>query len=169
MARSLPSVVAIVLATVLVPAAGPARGQGGPPPAVIGGVTTYTVRIAATARDLDGKALGEPFVFSFETEAMALRGTSPSNGQVFVDFSTDLYISLWFNTFIVRSTLQSAWSIVPPVNGQFLWNNDSSVAFRPTQPLLPNTKYTVTIGGVRDLHGSTLPSPYEFAFVTRPQ
>ena len=44
MARSLPSVVAIVLATVLVPAAGPARGQGGPPPAVIGGVTTYTVR-----------------------------------------------------------------------------------------------------------------------------
>jgi hypothetical protein len=134
--------------------------------------TMYRVRIEATARDLDGRPLPEPFEFSFETEAVAIRGTSPANGQVFVDYSTDLRISLSFNTYIVRSTLVAAWSIVPAASGQFVWhpNENTSVYFQPSSPLAPNTKYTVTISGaIRDLHGSTLPSPYSFAFVTRPQ
>ena len=132
--------------------------------------TTYTVHIAATARDLDGTPLPRPFEFSFETEPVAVRGTYPGNGQVFVDFSTNLQIYLTFDTYIVRSTLAPAWSIVPAASGQFTWNDNYSVYFRPNAPLVPNTKYTVTIGGaLQDLHGSTLASPYSFAFVTRPE
>jgi hypothetical protein len=133
-------------------------------------LTNYTVRVEATARDLDGIPLDEPFEFSFETEPVLLGNTMPSNGQVFVDYSTDLRIYLWFNTYIVRSTLTTAWSIVPPAAGQFIWRDNTNVYFSPTVPLVPNTKYTVTIGGaLRDLHGSSLPSPYSFAFVTRPE
>ncbi len=132
-------------------------------------LTTYTVRIEDTARDLDGTPLPQPFEFSFATEPVAIRSTSPSNGQVFVDFTTNLRIYLWFNTYIVRSTLTPAWSIVPPASGQFYWTDNTFVYFQPNAPLAPNTKYTITIGGaMRDLHGSTLPSPTSFAFVTRP-
>lgn len=134
--------------------------------------TTYRIRIADTARDLDGVRLPEPFEFSFETEAVALRGTSPSNGTVFVDYTTSLRIYLSFNTYIVRSTLPAAWSIVPAVNGNFVWepNSNTSVYFQPAAELASNTKYTVTIGSaLQDLHGSSLPAPYTFAFVTRPQ
>jgi hypothetical protein len=133
-------------------------------------LTTYTVHIDATARDLDGTPLAGPFEFSFGTEAVAIRGTSPSNGQVFVDFSTNLRVYLSFSTYIVRSTLAQAWSIVPAANGQFIWSDNTSVSFEPNAPLAPNTKYTVTISGaMQDLHGSTLASPYSFAFVTRPE
>jgi hypothetical protein len=132
--------------------------------------TTYTVHIDATARDLDGLPLGTPFEFSFETEPVAIRSVSPSNGQVFVDFSTNLRIYLAFNTYIVRSTLAPAWSIVPAASGQFVWSDNTSVYFQPYAPLSPNTRYTVTIdAALRDLHGSSLPSPYSFAFVTRPE
>ena len=132
-------------------------------------LTTYTVHIDATARDLDGRPLPEPFQFSFETEPVALRGTSPSNGQVFVDFTTNLRVYFSFNTYIVRSTLAPAWSIAPAASGQFVWSDNTSVYFQPTAPLVPNTRYTVTIGtAMQDLHGSALPRPYSFAFVTRP-
>lgn len=132
-------------------------------------LTTYTVRIDDTARDLDGNPLERPFEFSFETEPMAIRNTSPSSGQVFVDFSTNLRIHLSFNTYIVRSTLVPAWSIVPPASGQFVWNDNTFVYFQPSAPLAPNTMYTITIGtAIQDLHGSTLSGPYSFAFVTRP-
>lgn len=132
--------------------------------------TAYTVNIAAGARDLDGVPLPGPFVFSFETEPVAVRYTFPGNGQVFVDFSTQLRIGVSFNTYIVRSTLAPAWSIVPGAAGQFVWNDNNDVYFQPSAPLAPNTKYTVTLGtAMRDLHGTALPAPYEFAFVTRPE
>lgn len=132
--------------------------------------TTYAVHIGTSAEDLDGVPLPEPFQFSFDTEAVAIRSTSPGNGQIFVDFSTDLRIHLWFNTYIVRSTLASAWSTSPAAAGQFVWTDNTNVYFRPATPLLPNTRYTVTIGdALRDLHGASLPAPYAFAFVTRPE
>ncbi len=132
-------------------------------------LTTYTVHIDDTARDLDGSPLPQPYEFSFTTEPVAVRGSSPANGQVFADFTTNLRIVLWFNTYIVRSTLAQAWSIVPPVSGQFYWTDNTYLYFQPTVPLAPNTKYTVTIGAaMRDLHGARLPVPFSFAFVTRP-
>lgn len=132
--------------------------------------TTYRVRIADTARDRDGVRLPEPFEFSFTTEAVAVRSTSPSNGQVFVDYSTNLRVYLSFNTYIVRSSYEAAWSIVPAANGYFEWEDNTRVYFRPTTPLVPNALYTITFGpALRDLHGTGLPQPFSFAFVTRPQ
>ena len=132
--------------------------------------STYQVRIEDTARDLDGVFLTEPYEFSFETEAVKIQSVHPTNGQVFVDYSTNLRVYLRFNTYIVRSTLPTAWSIVPSAAGQFVWDDNQYVYFQPTAALVPNTKYTITIDqSIRDLHGSTISSPYAFAFVTRPQ
>ena len=59
---------------------------------------------------------------------------------------------------------------MPAVSGQFVWIDNTYVYFRPSTPLLPNTKYTVRIGtAVQDLHGSTVATPLTFAFVTRPE
>jgi hypothetical protein len=58
----------------------------------------------------------------------------------------------------------AAWTIVPAAAGQFVWypESNTNVSFQPSSPLVPNTKYTVTIG-------AALAEPYSFAFVTRPE
>jgi hypothetical protein len=130
----------------------------------------YVVRIGVGAMDLDGVPLPEPFEFSFETQPVSIRYVSPPNGTVFVDFSPQLRITLSFNTYIVRSTFAPAFSISPPVAGELLWESNNNVTFRPGERLGSNTKYTVTVANTfQDLHGSTMPSPYSFAFVTRPE
>ncbi|MCD6165792.1 Ig-like domain-containing protein [bacterium] len=133
--------------------------------------TTYIIRIDSTAKDLDGNPLDEPFQFSFRTEPVRIRKTSPQNGEIYVDRWPKIYI--YFNTYMIRSTLPGAFSILPSVEGNFYWDDDdpTKVYFRPQgTSLLPNTKYTVTIDTtVLDLHGTPLKEPYQFSFVTRPE
>ena len=137
--------------------------------------TEYSIYIDSTAEDLDGNRLGEPFEFSFTTAAVSLTNTTPRNGELFVDYS-DLYITMYFNTYMIKSTVESAFSINPHVNGTFVWGtkyNSSSktiISFRPSQNLAPNSKYTVTLDNTaQDLFGSKLKVPYTFAFITRPE
>lgn len=136
--------------------------------------TTYTIGIDSTAEDLDGIELGYPFSFSFSTAQVAVRNTRPGNGELFVGPST--YITLWFNTYMVKSTVENAFTITPDVSGSFSWgtghseNDKTAITFNPSSLLSPNTKYTVSVGtGAEDLFGSKMKEAYEFSFVTRPE
>ncbi|MBI3365935.1 MAG: Ig-like domain-containing protein, partial [Ignavibacteriae bacterium] len=89
----------------------------------LGGVyraeTKYTVTVDSTAKDLDGNSLGQRFSFSFWTSPVRVSSTSPTNGELFVKYQPN--ITMAFNTFIVKSTVQNSFSITPPVTGTFVY------------------------------------------------
>ncbi|MBN1291407.1 MAG: Ig-like domain-containing protein [Candidatus Latescibacteria bacterium] len=138
--------------------------------------TTYQITINDSAKDLDGVPLDETFSFSFTTDVVKVENTWPRNGELFVDYQ-DPYVTLWFNTYIVKSTVEKAFTISPQISGSFKWGTNSSdnksgttLTFYPSEALKPNTKYTVTIDdSVSDLYGINLNEPYSFSFVTRPE
>ena len=130
--------------------------------------TTYVITIDATAHDLDGVPLEEVFRFSFTTESVRITGTYPQNGEVFIELTPKIYIH--FNTYMIASTLQGAFSIRPEVGGRFEWDDyNQCVCFYP-QKLQPLTKYTIQVDtSVTDYLGTPLKEPYEFSFVSRPE
>lgn len=135
--------------------------------------TTITVTINGTALDKDGTALGETFSFWFHTAAFQVTSTSPSNAQLYV--APDQKIAVYFNSYVDKSSFQSAFSISPSVNGSFMYGNGYSydtpnwITFTPSSGLQQNTKYTVTIRPtVKDMFGVAMVEAYSFSFVTRP-
>ena len=132
--------------------------------------TTYIIRIDSTAEDLDGVPMGAPFEFSFTTRPVEVERTTPRNGQLFVDHVTN--ITIRFDTYMSRSSVQNAFSIDPPVSGSFSYEHRRKdiIVFNPHSSLQANTKYTVTIGTeAHDLYGTHLKEPYSFSFVTSPE
>jgi len=130
---------------------------------------TYEITIDSTAMDLDGVKMGDIFKFSFSTTSVGLSYTYPNNGELFVSRSSD--IRLTFNTYMVKSSVQSAFSISPGISGSLDWYYDSKTAmiFSHSGQLQPNTKYTVTIGTeAEDIFGTHIKEPYIFSFITRP-
>jgi hypothetical protein len=135
--------------------------------------TTITVTIDKNALDKNGIALGEAFSFSFRTAAFQVTSTYPSNAQLYV--APDQKIVVYFNSYVDKNSFQSAFSITPAVGGSFTYGNGypydtpNWITFTPYSALLPNTKYTVSIGTqVRDLFGVRMKEAYSFSFVTRP-
>ena len=130
--------------------------------------TTYVITIDATAQDLDGVPLEEPFQFSFTTESVQITRSYPQNGEVFVELTPE--INIYFNTYMIASTFSGAFSISPEVGGRFEWRNyNQHIRFYPIY-LQPLTKYTIKVDtSVTDYFGTPLKEPYEFSFVTRPK
>jgi hypothetical protein len=137
--------------------------------------TTYEIEVDETAKDLDGNLMQHPFSFSFTTAPIGIHSSYPRNGELFVDL--DQAISMYFNTYILKSSVESSFQIIPYIPGTFKWgtkssNNDdkSVITFIPSREFAINTKYTVTLKrGVRDMFGAYINEPYTFAFITRPE
>jgi len=134
--------------------------------------TTITVRVDGSARDRDGIPMGEAFSFWFRTAPLSVSYTSPGNAQLFVPPTQEILLN--FNSYVIRSTVQSAFSITPSVGGSFSYGGTNAeipqqIVFRPYSPLQANTKYTVTIStAAKDLYGVPMKEAYSFSFVTRP-
>jgi hypothetical protein len=137
--------------------------------------TTYEIEVNETAKDLDGNLMQHPFSFSFTTAPVGIRNIYPRNGELFVNL--DQEITMYFNTYILKSSVESAFQITPAIPGTFKWgtrssNNESKdiITFIPSREFTINTKYTVTLAqGVRDMFGTYMKDPYTFAFITRPE
>ncbi|MBN1413849.1 MAG: Ig-like domain-containing protein [Bacteroidales bacterium] len=132
--------------------------------------TEYTVTIDSTAEDMDGIKLGNSFSFSFKTAPVSISSTSPRNGELFVSNSSAIY--LYFNTYMQKSTVQSAFSINPGIPGTLDWNYDSktTMKFTPSQSFQYNTEYTVTIDThAKDIFETPLKETYTFSFIVRPE
>lgn len=132
--------------------------------------TDYSFTIDSTAMDMDGIKLGNQFTFSFRTTSVNITSTSPRNGEVYV--SANSPINLNFNTYMLKSSVQNAFSISPAVSGSLDWYHDSktTMRFSPSLNFQHNTKYTVTIGTqAEDIFGSSIKEPYIFSFIVRPE
>jgi hypothetical protein len=137
--------------------------------------TDYEITIGSTAKDRDGIELGEPFTFEFNTASVAISSTRPRNGQLFVDYAYEP-ITIYFNTYMLRSTVQQAFTIAPAISGTFKYGTEYSdddktaITFMPSTPYQKNTKYTVTLNTTaKDLYNTPLGEPYEFSFITMPE
>ncbi|MDE3057188.1 MAG: Ig-like domain-containing protein [Bacteroidota bacterium] len=143
---------------------------GGPLPSD----TTITVQINGSAKDKDGVPLNETFSFWFRTAAFNLRSTSPVNAQLYVPTTSAIY--LYFNNYVDKTAVQSAFSIAPSASGTIDYARDyygvaylDQTVFTPSSQLQANTKYTVTLStAAKDINGVNMKSSYQFAFVTRP-
>jgi len=136
--------------------------------------TFYEITIGSSAKDLDGVELGNPFTFSFTTSPVKITSTTPRNGQLFVDY--DRAITIWFNSYMLRSSVESAFSISPPISGYFKYgtensdNNKTAITFIPGSSLQKNTKYTINVNtNARDLYNIPMKEPYNFSFITMPE
>ena len=135
--------------------------------------TTIAVEIDGSALDRDGISLGETFSFWFRTAAFRVRYTSPANAQLYVPRSGAITIS--FNNYVNKSSVQTAFSISPAIAGTIDYTRDyygveilDQIVFSPSSSLLPNTKYTVSIStAARDINGVDMKIPHSFSFVTR--
>lgn len=131
--------------------------------------TTYTVRIAPTAKDEMGNALQAPYVWTFSTgEAPSVVLTDPLN--LASNIALDKVISLTFSVPMDPSTITSSTFTLSDgttdVPGTISYTG-TVATFTPTADLMPETVYTATISaGATDADGVPLAGDYDWSFNT---
>jgi hypothetical protein len=136
--------------------------------------TLYTATITTGAKDLDGNALANPYVWSFTTATAPdiippwVTGTINVNGATNVSINTK--IGAFFTEVMDPLTVTTATFTVmqgtTPVNGTVNYI-DLAATFTPAAALSPSTLYTATIStGAKDLVGNALANPYIWSFTT---
>ncbi len=141
--------------------------------------TTFTVTVAGTALDKDGVSLGTPFTFSFHTAPFRVSYVNPGNAEVFVPPTQKIYLT--FNSYVIKASVQSAFSLTPdgsttPVSGTLSYANEGTeyesrnqLIFTPFQPLTGNKKYNITVTtAAKDLFNVPMKSRFTSSFVVRP-
>jgi len=122
------------------------------------------------AQDLTGNILAShtvpnPWVFTTLSLRPNIISTSPENGTVNVPI--DQKISVTFNYDMIKTSVESAFSISPEIGGIFEWNNNRTLTFRPEQNLSYITKYTVIIGNtITNIFNYSMLNDYKWEFTT---
>ncbi len=126
--------------------------------------TTYRVKIDTTASDLYGDHLSESYQFSFTTEGITLVYL-PYDNSIGVSTSTGVRVS--FNTAMNQETVMNAFTMIPAVEGRFVWSALRQFLFVPDMVFASNTMYAVNIGSsAEDMYGASLGRDYSFSFTT---
>lgn len=133
--------------------------------------TTYTARISTKTKDLMGNFLQAEYVWVFSTGAVlkpVVITTDPINNAIAVKF--DKTISATFNMVMDPSTLNATTFKVNQgltvVAGAITYTG-STVSFVPTNPLLANKIYTVTITtGAKNSLNTAMMADYIWSFTT---
>ena len=128
--------------------------------------TTYTVRVDASVRDVDGRMLQQEFVSSFTTVPFRLWFTSPPDGRTGVSPIDEIFVD--FTALIDTGSARSAFSISPNVPG-ILSPWYAGFTFNAIPQLACEKSYTVTVDtSLRSVDGAKLATPYQFTFTTAP-
>jgi hypothetical protein len=129
--------------------------------------TQHTVKIDTTAKDTTGVHLSDSLVFSFTTEGIKVEYISPSNKSWEISTSTDIRVR--FNTLMDQASVVSAFSLFPPMAGEFSWYGPNNFVFYPSSVLASNSFYIVKVDSTaQDLYGSKLSEVFTNEFNTAP-
>ncbi|MGH2521979.1 MAG: Ig-like domain-containing protein, partial [Anaerolineales bacterium] len=72
-------------------------------------------------------------------------------------------ITVYFDSPMDRSSVETAFAMAPQVTGKFDWPDDSTLVFTPANPLERASRYTVTINAdAKSRAGLTLPEAFSF-------
>ena len=129
--------------------------------------TSYTFSLSTVAKTLYGDSLAFPISSTFTTEPVQIQTSSPETGSNYISCSTLIYIR--FNTAMNRTTVENSFTISPNTAGDFVWHNNESFSYRPTDYLESNTSYSVSISrNARDIHGTPIGDVFSVNFSTEP-
>ena len=124
------------------------------------------VAVLAGARDRYGNLINAPRSSSFTVTGFKVTSTSPRDGSTQV--SPDVYLSVYMSATVDTGSVRQAFSISPPVAGILTPGNYGTIGFRPSESLVTETRYTVTLStAVRASDGTPLAAPYTFSFTTQ--
>jgi methionine-rich copper-binding protein CopC len=128
----------------------------------------YTVEIDTSAHDKYGNHFHTNFNSVFSTATFRSASTTPVNGSAGVSILSNIVVS--FTAPLDTSTLAKAWSILPQVQGVIHFSSGLvGFTFVPSQRLLVNTTYTVTLSdSLASMGGNHLAQPFVFSFTTIP-
>lgn len=135
--------------------------------------TAYTATITTGAKDSEGTAIANNYVWSFTTGVQAvilptIISTDPVNLATSVVLNKQ--ITATFSTAMEATTIQTTTFILTqgttPVVG-FVSYSGTTATFAPLGNLAPNTTYTATLTtGAKDLSGNALANNYVWSFTT---
>jgi len=133
--------------------------------------TEYTVLLSTDVRSAYNIPMQADSSFSFHTELYhvepAIVNFVPAAEQDSVFTHTDIYFE--FDAKMRRQNTEDAFSITPPVEGMFKWENDDrKLLFVPAHPLIADTLYTVRLSAnAENSYGVSVKSDTSFTFKTR--
>jgi hypothetical protein len=136
--------------------------------------TFYTATITTGAQDMSGKALANPYVWSWTTgsapDVTPPMVVSTINANGATNVSTNTKVGAFFTEAIDPSTITSTTFTLmqgtTPVAGT-VKGVAFAVTFTPTSYLTANTVYTATLTtGVKDMAGNALAAPYTWSWTT---
>ena len=136
--------------------------------------TIYTATITTGAKDAEGSALAQNYVWNFTTGAAAVvtppnvSYTDPANAATSVALNQK--IAATFSVAMDATTITASTFTLnlgtTPVAGLVSYSGITAI-FAPSTPLTPNTAYTVTITtGAKNLAGTALANNYIWNFTT---
>ncbi|UCG68061.1 MAG: Ig-like domain-containing protein [Thermoplasmata archaeon] len=120
----------------------------------------YTVIVKTNATGIIGRNLQYPFILNFYTENPSdvtpphITEVFPTGTEVFTNTS---FINISFSELMIKSSVETAFSIYPEIPGEFSWTN-KTFSFHPRWELLDLTTYTITLNAsiAKDVVGFTL-------------
>jgi len=129
--------------------------------------TTYTFNLTPEAKTIYGDTLAFKISSRFTTEPVKVESHSPESESNYISCSTVIYVR--FNTAMNRTTVENSFEILRATPGIFVWHNNESFSYKPTDFLATNTLYTVTISrNAKDLYGTSLYDQFTYNFTTEP-
>ncbi|NOZ06097.1 MAG: hypothetical protein GXP41_07070 [Chloroflexi bacterium] len=139
--------------------------------------TRYALEISTEAQAAGGHVgIHAPFRATFLTvDHLRVANVEPAAGSQHISTDPeDTRVAVQFNHPVVplvgvagQSGLPQPLTIEPALQGKGEWLNTSLFTFRPTEPLRPSTRYTITVAaGLTDTVGGTLTEAYAWSFTT---
>ncbi|MFI5253754.1 MAG: Ig-like domain-containing protein [Bacteroidota bacterium] len=130
---------------------------------------TYSISIGSNAIDKHGNLMSGGFASSFNTIALAVTGTTPTNGSTNWS-TTSRTISITMSDTLDTSTASAAFKINPVTAGIISYTSNLKVLnFTALNNFLPETVYTILIdSSIRSKTHAMIPQPYSFSFMTGP-
>ncbi len=130
--------------------------------------TEYTVTISTLASDISGNPMTSSYTWHFTTGrddvSPNIVAQTPMGGNV----SIYTLITISFDEPMNKTSVESAFIIVPYMNGSFTWV-ENTLIFTPELKFDYGTTYHVHIGiEAKDLAGNAMGFPYQFSFTTEP-
>lgn len=138
----------------------------------------YTLTVSKSAEDSAGNSLGSDYRVNFITgddrtppEVVSIyEYREPANPWSVTDIN---HVSrrdipcLTFSEAMERQSVEKAFSVTPSVQGVFEWSSDTTVIFRPSKILAPETRYQITVEtSAKDLGGHRLRLRFSAEIVT---
>jgi uncharacterized protein YfaS (alpha-2-macroglobulin family) len=132
--------------------------------------TTILVKVDSSLADLNGTPMGQPYQWSFATQAPLLLGHLPSADAKGVSLRQPLELIL--SQAFALEKIEQSLHITPSLSGSFsteISGTNQIVRFQPDTNWQPDTRYEVQLDALLPEAGDRLLDAQHWAFTTAPQ